>query len=85
MIALSRDRISHMLWTKEEAIHVGQLHRVIVIQEEPPDATAGQHLGRHAANTAHALDKKICWFMYVYFVSRLLCGSEEQMTSDLRC
>ena len=41
---------------KEEAVHVGELYSVVVIQNEPPDAAAREHLRRYGAYAADAND-----------------------------
>ena len=45
------------MWLEEEAVHVGQLHFVVVEEDEFPDAAAGEHLGSDAA---HAPDAHNC-------------------------
>jgi len=43
-----------LLRPEEQPIHVGELHTVIVKQQELPNPTAGQHLGRHTSNPSNS-------------------------------
>ena len=46
--------IVSLMWLEKQSVHVGQLHFVVVEEDEFADAAASEHLGRDAAHTPDA-------------------------------